>query len=124
MDMLDNNFDVLILSEIWSHNLDFYHNISDGYSFYFNLPQSTSIGGVGVYIKNELSCKIRSDLQIISTTGNKVENLWCEIIKNKAKYLIGGICRYPNPHVKEFSDLIESKLKIIYKGKTSWRYQY
>ena len=113
MDMIDIDFDILILSEIWTHNITFYENIFDGYSFYSDLPLTSSIGGVGMYIKNDLSCKPRTDLLLTSTTDNKIENLWFEIVKNKVKYLIGGIYRHPNQNIKEFSELLESKLKVI-----------
>ena len=44
---LNIEFDVLVLSEIWSNNLEFFSNIFAGYSFYYDSPQTSSVGGVG-----------------------------------------------------------------------------
>ena len=38
MNLLQFEFDVIILSEIWSHNIEFYHNILDGFSLFHDLP--------------------------------------------------------------------------------------
>ena len=51
LDLLDLNFDIIVLSEIWSYNVDFYQNILNGYSLYTDLPSATSVGGIGMFIK-------------------------------------------------------------------------
>ena len=88
--LIEIEFDIIMLSEIWTHNLDFDHNIFDGYSLYHDLPSNTSVGGIGIFAKNSLNCKLRSDLHL-SAVNQKVENLWLEISKNKASYIVGGI---------------------------------
>jgi len=47
-------FDVIVLTEIWSCNIDFYRNILPDYNFYYELPQSGRVGGVGMYVKSSL----------------------------------------------------------------------
>ena len=39
------------------------------------------------------------------------------IIKNKTKYIVGGIYRHPNQTIKEFCDILEPSLAKISKGK-------
>ena len=34
LEMLSLDFDVIVLSEIWSNNVDYYHSILPGYTFY------------------------------------------------------------------------------------------
>jgi hypothetical protein len=46
---LSLEFDVVVLSEVWSSNIDFYSNIPDGCHFYYDLPDSKKAGGVRVY---------------------------------------------------------------------------
>ena len=55
LELLVLKFDVIILSEIWSVNIDFYHNILPGYSFHYDLPKDSQVGGVGVYISDSFT---------------------------------------------------------------------
>jgi len=41
-------FDVIILSEIWNCNVEFYRNILPGYNFHYELPHRGRAGGVGM----------------------------------------------------------------------------
>ena len=54
IDFLDIDFDILILSEIWTCNITFYQNIFEGYCFLCDLPKNSSVGGVGMYVKKIL----------------------------------------------------------------------
>src|ERR1051325_12255119 len=117
MNLLQFEFDVIILSEICTHNIEFYHNILDGFSLFHDLPVNTSVGGVGISVKNSRNCKLRPDLYL-SSNSHKLENLWLEISKNKIKYIIGGIYRHPNQKIQEFSDLLEINLSKISKDKS------
>ena len=118
MSLLDVDFDVIILSEVWTTNVEFYHNIFDGYSFFSDLPITSSVGGIGFFVKKSLSCKPRTDLNLPKSATFKCENLFFEIIKNKTKYIVGGIYRHPNQAIKEFCDILEPTLSKISKGKT------
>ena len=84
---------------------------------FHDLPVNTSVGGVGIFVKNSLNCKLRPDLYL-SSSSHKLENLWLEISKNKIKYIIGGIYRHPNQKIQEFSDLLEINLSKISKDKS------
>ena len=118
IDLLDIEFDVLILSEIWSYNIEFYNNIFDGYSFYYELPKTSSVGGVGMYIRKNMFCKNRYDLHLQSSSNLQVENLWFEIRKNKRRYIIGGIYRHPHGNIEAFSEKFELTLGKISRKKT------
>jgi Reverse transcriptase (RNA-dependent DNA polymerase) len=117
--LLELEFDVLILSEVWSYNIDFYHNIFEGYSFYADLPTNSSVGGLAMFINKGLTCKPRTDLNLITINDQIIENLWFEVKKNKTKYIVGGIYRHPNQSIQKFSDMLEVTLSKISKGKTS-----
>lgn len=72
-------------------NINFYHNILKGYTFYYELPKETHIGGIGVFISNDFSHLERKEFKIPTSDANRVENIWYEIAKNGKKYVIGGI---------------------------------
>ena len=46
---LNFDFDVLILSEIWSTNIDYYVNLFKNYDFFYELPKNKA-GGVGIFV--------------------------------------------------------------------------
>lgn len=114
--LLDVNFDIIILSEIWSYNVEFYANMLEGYFLFYDLPVCSNVGGVGFFIKKSISCKPRNDLKLNTNMSDiKMENLWFELIKDKNKYIIGGIYRHPNQSVEKFSELLEYNLGVISK---------
>ena len=117
LDLLEIEFDVIVLSEIWTYNMEFYANILDGYCLYTDLPFNTSVGGVGMYIKKSLCSKLRNDLQLSTSVDSRVENLWLEITKNNVRYIVGGIYRHPNSNLEEFTSLLEKNLSKIVRGK-------
>ena len=76
------DFDILVLSEIWSYNVDLYSTLFAGYSFYYDLPLFGSVGGVGIYVKNTIRHNRLDTLKIPSTCDCSVENIWLEISTN------------------------------------------
>ena len=116
LQILELDFDLVVLSEIWSNNIDCYQNIFPGYTLYYDLPILSSVGGVGIYIKSSITCKIRSDLLIKPTMSVRLENIWLEITKNNVKYIIGGIYRHPSPNINDFNNLIEANLAQVAKN--------
>ena len=110
---LNIEFDVLVLSEIWSTNIELFSNILPGYSFYYDSPKTSSVGGVGVFIKHDYSCAILDNLKI--TNCSQIENIWIEISKDNYKYIIGAVYRHPNHNIREFGALLENSLCSISK---------
>lgn len=119
LQLLHISFDVIVLSEVWSYNIDFYCNILDGYDLYTDIPTKSSIGGVGVFVKKGLHCNVRDDLKLSSSTVLNIENLWLEIVKNNKTYIIGAIYRHPNNYINDFSSHLESNLLKLSKKKIS-----
>lgn len=48
------NFDILIISEIWSTNIIFYRRLLDNYSFHYVLPVANRAGGIAIYVKSSI----------------------------------------------------------------------
>ena len=103
-------FDLIILSEIWTYNLDFFKNIIDGYMLYYDIPSYSTVGGIGVFVKKCLNCKLSPNLNIIPVNNYKIENLWLEINKNDSKFVIGCIYRHPGQNINEFSEFLDKTL--------------
>ena len=112
---LNIEFDVLVSSEIWLTNLELFSNIFAGYTFYYDAPCLSTVGGVGVFVKNDYSCTVIDNLKISTSNCNKVENIWIKISKDKLKFIIGAIYRHPNHNIHEFATMLESNLCSISK---------
>jgi len=83
---LNLDFDVIVLSEIWNYNLEFYHNIFVNYNFHFVVSETSKVGGVGIFVKNTFVVHELEHLQIPSTADSMIENLWLEIIRGNRKW--------------------------------------
>jgi len=102
--MLNVNFDVIILSEIWAYNIQFYNNILDNYVLLSDLPLDSNIGGVGMFVNKKLKYTLRPDLNLNKSSNSRTENIWIEADKFDKKYIIAGIYRHPNQNIAEFQN--------------------
>ena len=98
LELLSITFDVIVLSEIWTNNITFYSNILPGYTVYYDLPYSSHVGGVGIYVSNSWSRYQINEFKL-ATTQSDVENIWIEIRKFNRTFIVGGIYRHHNKSV-------------------------
>ena len=105
--LLEVQFDVIVLTEIWSTNIQFYENILRGYNFYYDLPIEGKVGGVGLYVKNVYTHHHLPSFKLPNSVSLRVENIWIEVVKNTTKYIIGGIYRHPNTRITDFKDSMD-----------------
>ena len=110
---INHDFDVLVLSEIWSHNIIHFRNLIPGFNFYYDLPDSSNVGGVGMFIKNTLHHDVIDRYKIDTTDRCRVENLWMEVTKGCSKYIVGGLYRHPGYNLSEFTQKFESVLSQL-----------
>jgi len=108
--LLNLQFDVIVLSEIWSTNIDFYNNILPEYNFIYDLPRDSNVGGIGIFVHN--SCSF-CELTEYKLECSKVENIWLEVVKNGTKYVIGGVYRHPNQCIKDFHMYFDKLLSVL-----------
>ena len=118
LSLIELEFDVIVLSEVWTVNIEFLSCILPGYSFYCDLPRNSKIGGVGLFVKNTFNHHEISYLKITSTSCNRVENMWLEIQYGKEKYIVGGIYRHPNQSISNFTSAMEPVLNKIAEQKS------
>ena len=110
LEMIAIKFDVIILSEVWATNIDFYHNIFDDYTFCYELPKDSHVGGIGMYIKNTFLVQERPEFKLHNSALCQNENIWYEISANHNKYIIGAIYRHPNQSINTFIPEMEAVL--------------
>ena len=117
LQLIDTSFDIIVLSEIWSYNIDHYRNLFADYTFYYDLCQTSCVGGVGIYVKNRLVHKQLDALKISGTDECKVENVWLEVSTAHQKFIVGGVYRHPGQCVDKFASLFEGVLESVKKTK-------
>jgi len=110
------DFDVLVLSEIWNYNLEFYVNIFKNYNFYYCVPVTGNIGGIGMFVKKSFACNELTDLNLLSTSDCPVESLWLELDNGSSKYILGGIYRHPGHNINTFCSNLETSLESVRKS--------
>ena len=91
-----------------------YSNLFANYSFFYDLPDTSTIGGIGIFIRTNLNPVLRQDLKIKSYTNLRIENLWFEVTSaSNNKYIIGGLYRHPNQPIPIFNDALSDVLDLI-----------
>jgi len=73
---INNDFDIIIFSEIWRNNIDFYRNLIKGYTLYHDLPTDSNTGELGMFVQNKLEARIRPDLSLQKSPQNRIEDIW------------------------------------------------
>ena len=89
--LLQIDFDCICLLEIDIFTIDFYKHSFPNHTCHFDLPNSSNIGGVAIYIKKEHKVTEKSEYKIQSSVNAKVENLWYEITKGTKSYIVGTV---------------------------------
>ena len=90
----------------------------DNYQFYFTIPVNNMYGGVGIYIRKDLTDVCMMDELKIEKTCHcpscEMESLYLKFTYHKKKFIVGGIYRHPNVNVKHhfISDLETALDKI------------
>lgn len=108
-----NSFDVIALSEVWSNNLEFYHNILSDYNLVYDLPSDTNVGGFAFFVRKNVCFSVCTEYSLKSCVDCKVENVWIKLTKNRDEYIIGGMYRHPAGSVDEFTKQLDFILSNI-----------
>ena len=122
--------DILAVSETWLNKDSFIPQIENYIFENVDTPPQvkSDIGGVGMYISNELDYTIREDLSL----GHKgCEDLWIDInlrnrippkTKNitKENLVVGVIYHHPDQGYEAFSESLSRTLHILNKNKTNY----
>ena len=108
---LNLGLDCICLTEVNKTNLDSYSTLLPGYSFNYVAPNSSNVGGVGIYVKEEVGFEILTSLEF--SCKDPCENLWVKLTKNRRQTIIGTIYRHPNGNIDDFNSKLEIALQNI-----------
>jgi len=101
----------VVLSEVWTYNIVHFKNLFPGYNFYYDLPLTSDVGGIGVH--NSLSHCVIGSYHIVSSAECQVENLWLEVTKSSKRYIIGGIYCHPGYRIIDFTQKLHNSLTNV-----------
>ena len=54
----ENQFDIIVLSEIWCTNISYFDNIFKNYHFVYSTPVTQKSGGIGILVHSSLSFNV------------------------------------------------------------------
>ena len=106
---VNNPFDVIVLTEICVYNIDFYSNLFPDFSFFYNLPHDSKVGGVGMYIHNSYQATVIYNGSK-EDSDNHFENIIIELTKNECKFVVCGVYRHPSYLLTNFNKIFEDFL--------------
>lgn len=116
LDLLQHEFSIIGISETWLKNNDSdFYNLNK-YTLITCNRESRQGGGVALYIKDDLTYKIRDDLGL--NEDNICQSLFTEVNIDNRKVIIGVIYRPPNSDMEKFNDYIDQTLTCISKSKS------
>ena len=115
LETLNLEFDVIVLSEIWTQNIDFSAKILNDYILMYDLPVNRKAGGIGIFVKQDLCPSVVDKYKLSTLQTNKVEDIWLKIKKQNRVFIVGGVYRHPGGDVGEFAEAMEQSLEKIKK---------
>lgn len=110
---LNNKIDVLVLSEIWSTNINFFDSMFSEYNFFYSVPAGQKAGGVGVLVRKIYNARIIHSSSTKNFTSGLAEFLIVQLEYNSSKYFVCAIYRHPGFSIKSFNDVFGSLLNLI-----------
>ena len=115
---LSNPFEVIVLSEIWSFNITFYSNLFPNFNFFYQLPTTSDIGGIGIYVHNSFKVAIHP-FPPPTNSDFIFESLNLEISKNNHSIFISGFYRHPSPTLSKFNNYLEALMLTFFNKFTN-----
>ena len=114
---MQEEFDIILLSEVWSTNLQAFDSTFGDYQYFYVTPQNnTKAGGVAAYIKKQFSPELISSGSI----GNGLaEYLAIKVKYNKLSISVITTYRHPNSSVPDFIRELQTLFRDTVKGKNS-----
>lgn len=105
----DVTLDVILLCETWTHDLNSSLLDIEGYTLFLQNRKEGRGGGVGVYVKNYLNPKIKSDLSV--QYDGLFESMIVEITTHGKQFFVSEFYRVLGTPEKPFEECISKLLK-------------
>ena len=116
----NNKFNVIVLSEIWATNINYFSSVFSDYTFIYSAPKNQKAGGVGFLIKKNISYNILQSSNESDFFGPLAEYMVVNISINSRIFRIYLIYRHPSTSISEFNDLFARFMKLIKPHKRSF----
>ena len=112
LELLNRSFDIIAITETWETDLHQQINFLTDYTPYSVNRKQQRGGGVSIYVKNNLQCKLLDNLS--DCYENLFECVTVEIShQSKRSTVISCIYRKPGTNITEFSDTLEELLNPL-----------
>ena len=105
------SFDCICLTEVHNTNLEHFSSLLNGYKFHPVPSQRGNVGGVCVYVKNDLKFNVLINFTL--TCESPCENLWFTLSKNNSETIVSLIYRHPDGNINEFCEKLELSLEKL-----------
>ena len=106
INVLGNEFDIIVLTEIGFRNLSTVEHLFAGYVFSYVTPDVNFYGGVGIYISKKMeNVYIDEHLSITKSCHYvkcETESLFVKFTHNNVSFIVGGIYRHPKRKLFSF----------------------
>ena len=122
MSVLETKFDIIVLREIGTRNIELVKHLFDNYEFHYVLALDNLYGGVGIYFSKDIQ-----NLEILDISVEKschcakceIESLFARFDYCGEVYTLCGIYRHPNGNTRHFIEDLESALDKLAPNITS-----
>ena len=115
--LLEADFDIIVLTEIGSRNIDTVKYLLDSHEFYFVAPVNNVYGGVGIYVSSNITKVQTLDNIALTKTCRcskcEMESLLLKVSYMNDEYVIGEIYGHPNRTVNLFVNGLEAAFNKI-----------
>ena len=116
----DNKFSVIMLSEVWVTNIDYFSSVFSDYNFIYSVPKHQKAGGVGFLIKKNISYNILHSSTESDFFGRLAECMVVNISINSKTYRIYLFYRHASTLISDFNDLFIKFMKLVKPHKQSF----
>jgi exonuclease III len=107
-------FDIIVLSELWIYNLEYYRNILPGYNFHYNINLNNHSSGVGIFILDRSNYSVDSTIEI---EGCEVLKVTIKALKEKAEdFVLHCIYRHPGQLRDHFLENLENCIESCHSN--------
>ena len=110
LSLIKTNFDVVCLSETWVSELGIVDDIFPNYNSYHSIRKNSIGGGVAIYLKKNINCKIIPE---ITLNESYIESVFIQSCRLNKKFLIGCCYRPPSGDLEQFQEFIDNKLNNL-----------
>ena len=104
-------FDCVCLTEINKANLNSYSSLLPGYIFHPIPPEHGNVGGVSLFVKQEIKVEKLDKLQL--KCCDPCENLWVQLSKNNKEIILGIIYRHPSGNLADFNCKLDETISMV-----------